>query len=290
MTTIVVGVDGSEGSREAVAWAVAEARVREARLDLVHAWEYPYAGEVWAEAWATSQREHLLLEEGARAVLDDALDRARELAPELHVTGALVRGPAGGALVEAALVADLIVVGSRGHGGFKGLLLGSVSRHVSHHPPCPVAIVHSYRPEQETTGRVVVGVDGSPASTAALRFALEEARRRKARLVALHAWSYPAGSILAVFTKLPTPKELAAAARATSERLIAEAGGPGGVEVELLAPEGHGAEALLAAAHDADLLVVGDRGGGHGALRLGSVSHACAQDAACPVVIVPSAD
>lgn len=138
MQRIVVGVDGSEAARDALRWAVAEAQFRGARLQVVHAWQFPYVGPTPFGGMAIDQGD---LEASARAQLDHAVegvDLAGMAAPaEMLVVN---RTPAT-ALVEAAQGADLLVVGTRGHGGFAGLLLGSVSQQVAHHAPCPVVIV-----------------------------------------------------------------------------------------------------------------------------------------------------
>jgi nucleotide-binding universal stress UspA family protein len=149
-------------------------------------------------------------------------------------------------------------------------------------------------------GTIVVGVDGSPAALAALRFALAEARLRGARLVALYAWVLPLAEAPGPFL-LGWPDEVGptvdqlgpALGRAAEERLAAAlrevADEAEGVEVERRAVEGPAATMLLEAAAGADLLVVGSRGhGGFRGLLLGSVSQQCAQHARCPVVIVPA--
>lgn len=144
---IIVGVDGSDGARVALEWAVGEARLRGARLVAVHTWQIPPLGAgvhpfgTGAGAFDPTLDADLLerVEAGAKQLLE------RELAA-VDLSGIEVeklveaRNPAD-ALLDAARDADLLVVGTRGHGGFKGLLLGSVSQQASHHAPCPVVIV-----------------------------------------------------------------------------------------------------------------------------------------------------
>lgn len=138
MKRIVVGVDGSPGSKRALAWAVGEARARGAELVAVHAWHpqysagYPFSGV---------QYEPELYESSARELLHDEVAAADTAGLVYPVEARLVEGGAATALVEAGRDADLLVVGSRGHGGFVGLLLGSVSNQVAHHATCPVVIV-----------------------------------------------------------------------------------------------------------------------------------------------------
>ncbi len=131
---IVVGVDGSPASAEALSWAARQARLTGAALEAVTAWTYPmtYGFPVIANVdW----------EHGARTVLTDAIHAV--LGDDADVLRRVVEGHAAQVLTEAAVGADLLVVGSRGHGGFTGLLLGSVSEHVVTHAPCPVVVVRS---------------------------------------------------------------------------------------------------------------------------------------------------
>ena len=132
---IVVGYDWSPGSHAALHWAAEEARVRGATLDVVHVWTY-YAGAGTGLAYIDPDE----LEKSAATVLDDALTELGTV-EGVEIERHLVEGPAAPALLHAAKGADLLVVGSRGRGGFAGLLLGSVSQQVSHHAPCPVVIV-----------------------------------------------------------------------------------------------------------------------------------------------------
>ena len=137
--TIVVGVDGSDASLVALRWALAEAALRQAEVRAVHAWTYPYVGELTGMSMAMIDRSEL--EADAKAVLAEAVKRLHvdEIAAPLHEV--VAEGSPAGVLTEVAKGADLLVVGSRGRGGFSGLLLGSVSQQVSHHAPCPVVII-----------------------------------------------------------------------------------------------------------------------------------------------------
>ena len=138
MGRIVVGVDGSEAGTDALRWAVGEAEMRAASLQIVHAWQIPYAESSGFTGISIVPAD---LEECARQELEGAVsdvDLTRLATPAEVVL--VHRSPAIG-LVEAAKGADLLVVGTRGRGGFAGLLLGSVSQQVAHHAPCPVVIV-----------------------------------------------------------------------------------------------------------------------------------------------------
>ena len=146
--------------------------------------------------------------------------------------------------------------------------------------------------EGDREQRIVVGVDGSPQSHAALRWAIGEARLRRARLELVHAWTYPhlggwyepaSGRTL----DADLVRAIEAEAREALDVALADVGGAEDVVVDRAAVEGSPSAVLIAAAKDADLLVVGSRGrGGFAELVLGSVSHQCAQHASCPIVIV----
>lgn len=135
---VVVGVDGSDHGTLALHWAIDEARRRGAVLQIVHAWRYPYIGADVGFAASPAVLEGV--EANARTIVDDAAAVASGAGVE-DVETTLVSGPSAGILLDAANGADLLVVGSRGRGGFTGLLLGSVSQQCAHHAPCPVVIV-----------------------------------------------------------------------------------------------------------------------------------------------------
>lgn len=135
---IVVGIDGSGHSARALRWAIEEASCRDAALHLVHAWNAPYIG-VDIVGFTAKASVFEAAETAAGAVLDDAAAAAAGLVGNIQRT--LVSGPPTAALLEAAKGADLLVVGSRGRGGFSGLLLGSVSQQCVHHATCPVVVV-----------------------------------------------------------------------------------------------------------------------------------------------------
>jgi nucleotide-binding universal stress UspA family protein len=139
MREILVGIDGSEGSRRALRWAAAEARQWQAHLSVVTAWSYPAAAvSPTYGAVAPAEEMHARQEELGRKVLaEEGLEDPQDLRVSLRV----VEGPAAPSLIRAAEDADLLVVGARGVGGFMGLVLGSVSQHCVGHAPCPVVVV-----------------------------------------------------------------------------------------------------------------------------------------------------
>jgi nucleotide-binding universal stress UspA family protein len=151
---IVVGVDGSEESRAALHWAVEEARLRDARIRVVHAWwAYPAlaAGTpITADAWAA-------LEESADSFVAGFVTETLGEPDDLEIEASAIHGSAAEVLVEAAEGADLLVVGSRGHGGFAGLLLGSVSQQCAHHAVCPLVIVRGIPTGHEAPETVSAG-------------------------------------------------------------------------------------------------------------------------------------
>lgn len=269
---IVVGVDGSEGSMHALRWAVAEAALGGGTVRVVHAVDAHRAE--------------------ADALVASLVEVARERAPEaVRIEDIVQEGHPAQVLRDEATDADLLVVGSRGRGGFRGLLLGSVSQQCIEHAHIPSVVVSADAP-LPGNGDVVVGVDGSEDAANAMAWAAAEAVRRDARLVLVHTW----------FTPVAVPPEGLvitaidpAVFRASAEALLSE------VSAEVLAAvpqqprevvqriiEKPAVMGLLASAEDADLLVVGGRGrGGFAGLLLGSVSQQCIRHAPVAVVVVP---
>jgi nucleotide-binding universal stress UspA family protein len=145
MQRIVVGVDGSENSRRALDWALEEARLRQAHVEVVHAWDAPFVVGFGTAPVGGTASVPAAYEEEAQRVLDEmtAATDTRDLA--FPIEKIVVRGSAAWALLDVAKGADAIVLGSRGRGGFAGLLLGSVSQQVAQHAHCPVVIVPSPR-------------------------------------------------------------------------------------------------------------------------------------------------
>jgi nucleotide-binding universal stress UspA family protein len=142
MAMIVVGVDGSPESKEALRWALEEARLRAATVRAVYAWRDPYT---LAPGFGLPEDfEFDALRERAVETLDAVIAEV-DGTSDVLVDGVVAEGAAASVLVDAAEGADLLVVGSRGHGGFVGLLLGSVSQQCVQHAPCPVLVVRGQR-------------------------------------------------------------------------------------------------------------------------------------------------
>jgi nucleotide-binding universal stress UspA family protein len=140
METIVVGVDGSEGALDALRYAVREAKRKGARLRVVAVWHVPPAA-YGGVGFVPPYDPRVAFKDGVAESLDRAVESLGEEADGIEVERVLVEGHAAKVLLDAAREADLLVVGSRGLGGFTGLLLGSVSQECAHHAPCPIVIV-----------------------------------------------------------------------------------------------------------------------------------------------------
>lgn len=275
---LLVGYDGSEGSARALDWAADEARARRLPLTVLHSWDVRAGG--LAPLPAVDPRAE------AQEILNAGIEHARKAAPDLKVRGVLARAPAAARLIEASGSADLIVLGPRGAGGFAGLALGSVGAQVAAHASCPVVIVRGDRPQPERgAGHVVVGMDGSPASQAALAAAFTEADAHGLPLRAVIAWDpVPARELPPLVDE--AGMRAAAEARLTGLMSPLRERHPGvraGIEIVTGFPR----RVLMDAAAEARLLVVGSRGlGGFRGLLLGSVSHALIHHAPCPVAVV----
>lgn len=135
---ILVGADGSEGSLDALRWALAEARRRGDRVEVLHCWHVPYYGDMSGMMPVPSS----VIEESAQKIVEETLAAVQADASGVELTGRAVQGAAAQTLVEASKDADLVVVGRRGHGGFVGLLMGSVATQVAGHASCPVVVVN----------------------------------------------------------------------------------------------------------------------------------------------------
>jgi nucleotide-binding universal stress UspA family protein len=285
MEHLVVGVDGSTGADRALAWAIREARSWDARLTIVHCYPtLPTGGPRLAEE-----------EDNARRAVEKLVAaHATELDGVRWHTQ--VRWAPSGSwaykLVDAAEDADLLVVGSRGLGGFWQLLLGSVSHHVSIHAPSSVAVVRGGADTGGTPSSVVVGIDGSQPSLRALTWAAREADRHGVPLEAVHAYPVPtAAANLALARSTDEAEVLRDRAHAAAEELLASAVArgdlPSRVEVRRRIAAGSPAGVLIAAAGADALLVCGQRGHGRlGQLVIGSVSDQCLRHAQGTVVVV----
>ncbi len=135
---IVAGVDGSLSSVSALRWAARQAALTGAAVDAVIAWQYPAAGYGWAP---TGMEGTFDFKENAEKIVADAIGNAVDPGSGIPVRARVVEGIPAQVLLDASDGADLLVVGSRGHGGFAQALLGSVSQHCVHHAHCPVVVI-----------------------------------------------------------------------------------------------------------------------------------------------------
>ncbi|WP_440073782.1 universal stress protein [Streptosporangium sp. OZ121] len=278
---VVVGVDGSSPADSAVEWAVDDAVRRGCALKIVHVCE-PWPGDIPLQ---TPPGFRDSVTEYGQEVLERATALARERAPRLEVETLLEAGRVSEVLRREAEDAEQVVLGSRGLGGFTGLLLGSVSLTLAGHVATPVVVVRG-APER-TYDRVVVGFDGSDHSAVALEYAFEEAARRGAGLRAIHTWQMPVvGPGAMVYTPL-VEDILAAERQVCAGTLTPWREKYPRVEVEQTLVCGHPVGVLCEASAAADLVVVGSRGlGRFGSAVLGSVGHGVLHHARCPVAVV----
>jgi nucleotide-binding universal stress UspA family protein len=281
---IVVGVDESDGAADALRWAEQKADLDGASLTAVMAWgwldqHHLLERSTWDPEYGASEAHAALGRYVAMALGDDALDRV-----ELEV----VTNLPGTALVEAARDADLLVVGARGLGGFRGLLLGSVSQQCLHHATTPVAIVRD-GPLDVDPRRVVAAVDGSLESIAAANWAADEARRREAQLDVVHTWQMPYLGYSPVTAAIFDVDLVEESARAVLHAVIAETCTTG-LDVRPILLRRPTVAGIVETAEGATALVLGSRG--RGAVQrtlLGSVATQVSYHAPCPLVVVPAA-
>lgn len=274
---VVVGVDGSDQSRRALRWAAEFAAHHRVPLQLVYAAEVPVE---YGPGMAGPLYDLEALREHGESVVAAAAVEATEVSTpiaEITISTDAVLGSAVQVLRLRSESARLVVVGSRGRGAFRRTLLGSVSTSIARHAGCPVAVI----PESETPpdGPVVVGVDGSPCSVEAVAIAFDEAARRGARLIAVHAWSefyrYEARSTMQTEAEAVLAEGLAGYAEKYPE-----------VSVERNVVEDRPAKAILAAGAGAQLIVVGSHGrGGFVGMTLGSVAQTVLHGAEGPLII-----
>lgn len=283
--SVLVGYDESPASEQALRWGVEEAQLRDLPLTVCHAWHWPYP-------FRPPEADTLKTLRGMAAVVaDEGVRKAHSMAEGLDIRWRLEQGFPPAMLLMASREAGLVVLGSRGLGGFGDLTVGSVAVQVPAHATCPVIVVRSTATLPRRDGaRVVVGVDGSPASEKALGFAFKEASLRDASLTVVCAWwdlgALP-GPDRAPFVQ---PEVIRREAMTRFERAVA----PWQLEYPKVPVETRFVvetprRAVVDAAKDAALLVVGDRGvGSVPEMLLGPVTQGALHQAACPVAVVPA--
>lgn len=282
---IVVGLDGSAGADAAATWAAEEAARRLAPLLLVHAYHLPTVGAYPGYDFVPTDYLDQLRAAGARLLADTA-DHLRTVHPSVTVLTSLHHGSAVVALRDASEHAQLTVVGNAPSSRITGVLLGSVALAVTSRNPVPVAVIP--RDPAPAGGPIVVGVDGSPLSEAAVGFAFDEAALRGAELIAVHAWNDVYLDNQGLQPLLVDPQTLEQQERALlGERLAGWADKYPDVVVHQELRHQRPTTALLEHSRSAQLIVVGSRGrGGFSGMLLGSTSHALASHAHCPVIVI----
>jgi nucleotide-binding universal stress UspA family protein len=279
-----VGIDRSPSALDAARWAAREAARRGTTVQLISAFGWLETSHLGDHGLGGRYRETMLRR--TREEVSAAAEAAAEAAPGIEISERVIDGFPVPLLVAASRRAGLLVIGDRGLGGFTGLLVGSVAIGLAARAECPVVVVRGERASD--AGPVVVGIDGSPISEAALAFAFEAAATRTAPLIAVHAW---ADSVLeaAVAPLLDWDAIEADEHRLLAERLAGWGGKYPDVEVRRVVARDRPAHALLeqATGTAAQLVVVGSHGRGSVAgLVLGSVSHAVLHHSPCPVAVV----
>jgi len=290
---VLVGVDGSEPSLHALDWAAAYARQVGWPLHVVCSYSLPSFTAASLDG-VYAALDDTAIQEGAKAVLAEATQRAE--AAGVRTTAAIATGDAAGVLVELSKDYSLVVVGTRGRGGFTERLLGTVSSALPAHSRCPTVVVPlksggegGELPAIQPLKRIVVGVDGSPSADIALRHAIKQARAWSAELVAVAG--VPVGAGAGLLAWLPASIDHQQVLDDITEGLNVivdrhEAENPD-VPIKRIVLDGTGAELLTEFSTASDLVVVGSRGrGGFTGLHLGSTSQAVLHHSACPVMVV----
>jgi nucleotide-binding universal stress UspA family protein len=286
MGRIVVGVDGSDGAVRALRWAVEEAVLRDAEVQLV----LGYVLHVHRPPFTSTDRE--LAERAMQEIVERNADVLRRVTWKTTAAPLLGR-PYADAVLEAGDDADLVVVGSRGLGGFKELVLGSTSYRVAAHATAPVAVVRGGEDgDKQPCIGIVVGVDGSRAAIRALRWAVAEAVLRGVDVTVMHGYFAPSAALLSGVAspeQIETERTRARSqAEAVVDAVLADVDVPEGVTVTPQVVAGTPAAAILGHATAEHLTVVGTRG--YGGIRravVGSTSHQVLHHAPGPVVVVP---
>ncbi|AQQ16291.1 Universal stress protein [Corynebacterium glaucum] len=287
---VVVAVDGSPASDNAVRWAANTAMKRNVPLRLASSYTMPQF--LYAEGMVPPQELYDDLQRETMRKIDAARELAVEVAPSLAIGHAVAEGSPIDMLLEMSRDAGMIVMGSRGLGGLSGMVLGSVSGAVVSHASCPVVVVREDNNVTEETkyGPIVVGIDGSEVSRRATEVAFEEAQARGAELIAVHTW---------IDTQVQAPgagftvsedrwKEAHDEKSELLENYLRELGRTyPEVQVKKVITRDRPVRALTEAAEGAQLLITGSHGrGGFKGMLLGSTSRALLQSAPCPMMVV----
>jgi nucleotide-binding universal stress UspA family protein len=278
---VVIGTDANGPHPEALYWAAAEALRHAVPLWVCHLWNWG------AEVRAPEPLSEVVPLDGRRPaerVVADAVATVRAEYPDVVVRGAIGCGAPAQALIELSRTAAMVVVGARGTGGFPGLLAGSVAAQVAAHGHCPVAVV---RPRADLLSTdIVIGIDGSAGSQAALLLAADDARRSGGTLIALHSYRVDPHGITGHTPGIDAASRRHAAEAMLDRALDAYHLAASDLKIQHRIVPGSPAAALVDASTSAAAVYVGARGlGGFTGLVLGSVSQQLVRHATCPVVV-----
>lgn len=283
MPGIVVGVDHSPAAAHAFAWAASRAD-RFGPVQAVLGWHNPWWYDLTARVILPEGPDREIIE-AAHRLLDGLMEGTP---PESVVTPAVVHGRPGEVLVAAAAAAELLVVGTRGHGPLTDPVVGSISAHCSTHAKGPVAIVPDGSVIDASPETIVVGVDGSEGSAAALDWALDYARLDDT-VIACQTWEIP---VMAGYEAIAMDAGVVAEAAADTLRASVEAAcrraGLPSSRVEQRVVEGDPRTVLRKQCQNGSILVVGRRGRSRIVrLLLGSVASSLVHRPLVPTVVVP---
>lgn len=285
----VVGVDGSDEALAAVQWAAVNAKRAGASLRIVCAYAIASYSAAALDG-GLAVLDDSALRTGAERVVEDALKSIEDLG--IEVTSQVEVGDPTSVLTELSRHCDLIVLGSRGGGGFADRLLGSVSSSVPAHARCPVVVVPPHRSGKAfiPVQRIVVGTDGSETASNALKRAVDEAVVWDAELTVVAAVPIATGGgMMGWIPPSMDRQSLVDEIRESLDKAIAEAVGSRKVHVARHALDGSAAALLTEFSTAVDLVVVGTRGrGGFAGMLLGSTSQTVLNHSTCPVMTVPS--
>ena len=288
---IVVGVDGSEQGEGALRWAAEEAARRGVPLNIATAYTIPvFAASSMDAGYATLDDE--AIREGAEEVAREARESVD--LPGLEVRTLVESGDAAGVLLDFSAQADLVVVGSRGRGGFVGRLLGSVSSALPAHAKCPTVVVPLPPAGEEVPARrdvVAVGVDGSERARRAVLVAAEQAQRLGVPLRVVCSVPPISGSLAWMPATTDQDEVLADVRHHLDNGLLWLSSHFPGLRLESEVIEGAPAETLIRESATSLLLVTGSRGrGGFTGMLLGSTSQGVLHHAKGPVMVVPDGE
>jgi len=285
---ILVGIDGSPGSESALRWAYATARLENRPVTALLGWTADGIPRPVYQAAANA--DYLGLAKAADLTLERVIAQVPMPDPPVELSRLVVAEDPVRALAAEAKNAAMTVIGTRGPGVAHRITAGSVAQRLLHARTSPVIVVHGTGTVSATRDQrpIVVGVDGSAPSSAAVRWAFTQAAERAAPLHLVHAYSV-------YVTPLGPPLvDYYASLRQNAERLLADVlaadiGNATDVEIHRIAVDEFPSHGLLDAARDAQLLVVGSRGrGGFAELVLGSTAHQCMMHAPCSVAVLRS--